>query len=206
MNKTFVLASNNAHKLREFQEIFSTLGLNVISLKEAGVDVDPDENGTTFAENALIKARAVYELCKLPTVSDDSGLCVDALGGEPGVYSARYGDQPDDASRRAYLMNKMTGFVGKERAAHFTSAIACILDDDTEFTVEGYCNGYLSDYEAGEGGFGYDCMFCPVEFEGKTFAEITPDEKNSISHRGRALLKFVEKIKEIQGDISNDHQ
>ena len=107
MNKTFVLASNNAHKLREFQEIFSTLGLEVISLKQAGVDVDPEENGTTFAENAMIKARAVYDLCKMPTVSDDSGLCVDYLGGEPGVYSARYGGQPNDASRRAYLFKKI---------------------------------------------------------------------------------------------------
>ena len=202
MNKTFVLASNNAHKLREFSEIFSTLGLNVISLEQAGVMVDPEENGTTFAENAMIKARAVYEICKLPTVSDDSGLCVDALDGQPGVYSARYGDQPDDAARRAYLMNKMLGLSGEKRAAHFTSAIACILDDNTKFTVEGYCHGYVAETEAGNGGFGYDCMFCPVEYGGKTFAEITADEKNKISHRGRALEKFVEKIKEIQGEIS----
>ncbi len=200
MNKTFVLASNNAHKLREFGEIFSTLGLNVISLKQAGIEVDPEENGTTFAENAMIKARAVYELCKLPTVSDDSGLCVDALGGQPGVYSARYGDQPDDASRRVYLMNKMNGLSGEKRAAHFTSAIACILDDETEFTVEGYCHGYVAEKEAGDGGFGYDSMFCPLEFNGKTFSEITAEEKNQISHRGRALEKFVKKIKEIQGD------
>ncbi len=202
MNKTFVLASNNLHKLREFQEIFSTLGLNVISLAQAGIDIDPEENGTTFAENALIKARAVYEVCKMPTVSDDSGLCVDALDGQPGVYSARYGNQPDDASRRKYLMNKMSGITGKKRSAHFTSAIACVLDADTEFTVEGYCHGLLAEQEAGDGGFGYDCMFCPAEFDGKTFSEITADEKNQISHRGRALKKFAEKIKEIQGDIS----
>ncbi len=202
MNKTFVLASNNEHKLREFREIFSTLGLDVISLKQAGVEVDPEENGTTFAENAMIKARAVYELCKLPTVSDDSGLCVDALNGEPGVYSARYGDQPDDAARRAYLFRNMNDMHGEERAAHFTSAIACILNDSTSFVVEGYCHGYIAEQEAGEGGFGYDCMFCPVEYGGKTFSEITPEEKNAISHRGRALEKFVQKIQEIQGEIS----
>ena len=200
MDKTFVLASNNAHKLREFREIFSTLGLNVISLKEAGVEVDPDENGTTFAENAMIKARAVYEICRKPTVSDDSGLCVDALNGAPGVYSARYGNQPDDAARRAYLFKNMSAFKGEKRAAHFTSAIACVLNDETSFTVEGYCFGRIADSEAGEGGFGYDCMFCPNEYGGKTFSEITPDEKNAISHRGRALEKFVQKIREIQGE------
>ncbi len=201
MNKTFVLASNNVHKLREFQEIFSTLGLNVISLKQAGIEVDPEENGTTFAENAMIKAQAVYELCGMPTVSDDSGLCVDALDGQPGVYSARYGNQPDDASRRKYLMNKMSGITAESRLAHFTSAIACVLDADTMFTVEGYCYGRIAEKEAGDGGFGYDCMFCPVGFDGKTFSEITSDQKNQISHRGRALAKFVDKIKEIQGDI-----
>lgn len=200
MHNTFVLASNNVHKLREFQEIFSTLGLNVISLKQAGVDVDPDENGTTFAENAMIKARAVYELCKLPTVSDDSGLCVDALNGEPGVYSARYGDQPDDASRRKYLFNKLEKVPVSERSAHFTSAIACILDETKSFVVEGHCYGSIAEEEAGEGGFGYDCMFCPVEYGGKTFSEISAEEKNKISHRGRALEKFALKIRDIQGE------
>ena len=197
MNKTFVLASNNAHKLREFQEIFATLGLEVISLKQAGVEVDPEENGTTFAENAMIKAKAVYDICQLPTVADDSGLCVDALNGAPGIYSARYGDKENDAERRAYLMENLNALNDASRTAHFTSAIACVLDDNTSFTVEGYCNGYIAESEAGENGFGYDCMFCPNGFAGKTFAEISPEEKNSVSHRGRALEKFVEVIKEI---------
>jgi len=200
MNKTFVLASNNAHKLREFQEIFSTLGLEVISLKQANIEVDPEENGTTFAENAMIKAKAVYDICHLPTVSDDSGLCVDALNGEPGVYSARYGNQPDDAARRKFLMQKLKGVGRDDRTAHFTSAIACVLNDEISFTVEGYCHGYISETEAGENGFGYDCMFCPNEYEGMTFAQITAEEKNKISHRGRALENFVKKIIEIQGE------
>ncbi len=200
MNKTFVLASNNAHKLREFRQIFAQLGFEVLSLEEAGIAVDPDENGTTFAANAMIKADAVYQLCKLPTVADDSGLCVDALNGEPGVYSARYGDQPDDASRRAYLFEKMNSIPAGQRQAHFTSAIACILDDETSFTVEGYCHGHIAFEERGDNGFGYDCMFCPVEFDGKTFSELSADEKNKISHRGRALAEFTEKIKELQGD------
>lgn len=206
MNNTFVLASNNAHKLREFQEIFATLGLQVISLEQAGIRVDPDENGTTFAQNAMIKARTVYDICKLPTVADDSGLCVDALNGEPGVYSARYGDQPDDAARRKYLMQKLNAIEGASRKAHFTSAIACVLDDDTGFTVEGYCCGYISENEAGENGFGYDSMFCPDAFAGLTFAEITAEEKNRISHRGRALENFAIKIKEMQGDNTNDNK
>ena len=200
MNNTFVLASNNAHKLREFKEIFALLGFEVLSLKEAGVEVDPDENGTTFAENAMIKARAVYDLCKLPTVADDSGLCVDALNGEPGVYSARYGNRPDDATRRQYLFERLEEVAAKDRNAHFTSAIACVMDDDTSFTVEGYCYGKIALTESGENGFGYDCMFCPDEYEGKTFAEISAEEKNLISHRGRALEKFTEKIKEMQGE------
>ncbi len=195
MNKTFVLASNNAHKLREFREIFDRLGFEVLSLKQAGISVDPDENGVTFAENAMIKAKAVYELCHLPTVADDSGLCVDALCGEPGVYSARYGDQPDDAARRLYLLNKLKDI--KQREAHFTSAIACILDDQTQFVVEGYCYGTIAYEEAGENGFGYDCLFCPEGFDGKTFSEITAEQKNEISHRGRALENFADKILEI---------
>lgn len=197
MTRKFVLASNNAHKLREFQEIFDTLGFTVVSLRQAGVEVDPEENGTTFAENAMIKAKAVYDICHLPTVADDSGLCVDALDGAPGIYSARYGDKENDAQRRAYLMNNLNALNDVSRTAHFTSAIACVLDDNTSFTVEGYCNGYIAQDEAGENGFGYDSMFCPDGFEGKTFAEISPEEKNAVSHRGRALEKFVEVIKEM---------
>lgn len=200
MNKTFVLASNNDHKLREFREIFSLLGFNILSLKEAGVQADPDENGQTFAENAMIKARAVYEICRLPTVADDSGLCVDALDGEPGVYSARYGNQPDDAARRKYLMEKLNALPNADRSAHFTSAIACVLNAFCSFTVEGHCYGQIATQEAGENGFGYDCMFCPDDFGGKTFSEISAQEKNKISHRGRALENFKNKIIKIQGE------
>lgn len=200
MNKTFVLASNNAHKLREFKEIFSLLGFEVLSLKEAGVQVDPEENGTTFAENAMIKARAVFDRCHLPTVADDSGLCVDALDGEPGVYSARYGHQPDDAARRKYLLKRLNETGATDRRAHFTSAIACVLEEDCSFTVEGHCYGKIAMEEAGENGFGYDSLFCPEDFGGKTFAQISAEEKNAISHRGRALEKFTIKIKDMQGE------
>ncbi len=202
MKKTFVLASNNEHKLREFREIFALLGFEVLSLKQAGVTVDPEENGDTFAENAMIKAEAVYDICKLPTVADDSGLCVCALNGEPGVYSARYGNRPDDASRREYLFENLAKAEGCDRSAYFTSAIACVLDEDTRFTVEGHCHGVIAEQEAGENGFGYDCMFCPDEFKGLTFAEISAEEKNKISHRGRALEAFKIKITELQGECA----
>ncbi len=200
MNRKFVLASNNAHKLREFKEIFALLGFEVLSLREAGVTVDPEENGQTFAENAMIKAKAVFEICHLPTVADDSGLCVDALNGEPGVYSARYGNMPDDASRRKYLMDKLNALPDADRSAHFTSAIACVINDHTSFTVEGHCYGKIATAEAGENGFGYDCMFCPDEFQGKTFSQITAQEKNRISHRGRALDEFKIMIEKIRGE------
>lgn len=197
MNNKFVLASNNAHKLREFREIFADLGLEVMSLKEAGIEIDPDENGTTFAQNAMIKARAVYECCALPTVADDSGLSVDALNGEPGVYSARYGGRETDADRRALLFENLKDVPADKRGAHFTSAIACIIDDNTDFTVEGYCYGSIAFDEKGTNGFGYDCMFCPDEYDGLSFAELSPEQKNAISHRGRALAEFAAKIKSL---------
>ena len=194
MDKTFVLASNNAHKLREFRQIFDRLGLRVLSMAEAGVAVEPEENGKTFAENAMIKAKAVFELCHKPTVADDSGLCVDALDGAPGIYSARFGGRPTDESRRALLFEKLADIPAEKRGAHFVSAIACVMNEDEQFTVEGYCYGSIAFEEAGEGGFGYDCMFIPNDRGGKTFAELSPEDKNSISHRADALEKFAQKM------------
>lgn len=197
MNKKFVLASNNEHKLKEFRAIFSKLGLEVISLQQAGLSVDPEENGSTFAENAMIKAKAVYDLCKLPTVADDSGLAVDALQGEPGIYSARYGNKNNDAERRAYLLHNMKDVPEEQRTASFVSVIACIINDDISFTAEGRCYGKIAEQEQGDQGFGYDCIFCPDEYRNLSFSQITPEQKNAISHRGRALEKFAEKIKNL---------
>ncbi len=194
--KTFVLASNNEHKLAEFRRIFERIGLTVLSQKEAGVAADPEENGTTFAENAMIKARAVFDLCKLPTVADDSGLCVDALDGAPGIYSARFGGFEKDEDHRRLLLEKMNGLPMERRTACFTTVIACVLPDGGAFTVEGKCPGRIALRESGENGFGYDSLFLPAGQDGKTFADLSPELKNSISHRARALTAFAAAIKE----------
>lgn len=197
MEKVFVLASNNAHKLEEFRAIFGRLDLLVLSQREAGVSVEPEENGTSFAENAMIKARAVYDLCKQPTVADDSGLCVDALNGAPGIFSARYGGKNSDAERRALLLENMKDIPKARRGAHFTSAIACIIDDQTSFVVQGHVFGTIDTRETGENGFGYDSLFLPEHCGGKSFAMLSPAQKNKISHRARALEAFAREYKNL---------
>ena len=140
MNKKFVIATNNPHKVEEFKKILSPMGIDCYSLKELGIVCDAEETGTTFAENAYIKAKAVYDLCKLPTVADDSGICVDALDGAPGVFSARYGgDGYDDPGRMFLLLKNMEG--QENRAAHFTSSISCVLNDEVVLGAEGYIFG-----------------------------------------------------------------
>ncbi len=196
MQKKFVIATNNAHKLREFGQIFAELGFEAVSMAQAGVSVDPEENGSTFAENAMIKARAVYDICHLPTVADDSGLCVDALDGAPGVFSARYGGEGlDDADRRALLLKNLQN--KQDRGAHFTSAIACVLSDEDAFTVEGHCFGKITETEMGDGGFGYDALFLPDGYS-ETFGALPAEEKNKISHRGKGLQLLASKLKERQ--------
>ena len=196
MNKKFVIATNNPHKVVEFKKILEPLGINCISLKEAGIICDAEENGITFAENAKIKAQAVFDLCGLPSVADDSGICVDALNGAPGVFSARYGGEGYDDEGRMYLLLK--NMEGEEnRAAHFTSAICCVLNEQTTIEAEGYIFGTLTHEPRGTNGFGYDPIFLPDGYE-ITTAEMEGEQKNSISHRGNALRVFVEKLKEIK--------
>lgn len=194
MSNKFVIATNNPHKVVEFKKILEPLGIACFSLKEMGIECDAEENGVTFAENARIKAQAVYDLCGLPSVADDSGICVDALGGEPGVYSARYGgDGYDDEGRMMLLLKNMEG--EDNRAAHFTSAICCVYDENTVIEAEGYIYGQLTHEPRGEHGFGYDPIFLPDGYL-QTTAEMEGEEKNAISHRGNALRAFVEKLKE----------
>jgi len=196
MNKKFVIATNNPHKVVEFKKILEPLGITCISLKEAGIVCDAEENGITFADNAKIKAQAVFDLCGLPSVADDSGICVDALDGAPGVFSARYGGEGYDDEGRMYLLLK--NMEGKEnRAAHFTSAICCVLNEQTTIEAEGYIFGTLTHEPRGTNGFGYDPIFLPDGYE-ITTAEMEGEQKNSISHRGNALRIFVEKLKEIK--------
>ncbi len=194
MEKKFVIATNNPHKVFEFKKILAPLGITCFSLKEMGIVCDAEETGETFAENAYIKAKAVYDLCKLPTVADDSGICVDALGGEPGVYSARYGGEGyNDEGRMFLLLKNMEQ--QENRKANFTSSISCVLNDETVISAEGYIFGQLTYEPRGTNGFGYDPIFLPDGYD-QTTAEMESEAKNAISHRGNALRALVEKLKE----------
>ena len=184
-----ILATNNQNKLREAREIFSPLGIEILSQKDAGISVNPEENGTTFAENALIKARAVYELVHLPVIADDSGLCVDALGGAPGVYSARYA--PEHLLCETLLEN-MKNVPEKQRTAKFITAVAFIDQYGSEITLEGSCAGVIGFEKRGVNGFGYDPVFM---FGEKSFAELEPEQKNAVSHRGQAFRNLYEYLK-----------
>ena len=188
----FVLATHNPGKIQEMQAILSQLGVEVVSPAELGVDVDVEETGETFAENAMLKAQAICAAAGLPAIADDSGLCVDALNGGPGVYSARYGgEELDDAGRTALLLQNMRGQT--TRAAHFACAIACAFPNGDTLTAEGRCDGAIAFAPMGQGGFGYDPVFLVPE-KAKTFSQMTAEEKNEISHRGRALRTFSEKL------------
>lgn len=188
-----VLASKNEKKLREMREILSHLGVEVCSEADAGVDVEVEETGTTFEENSLLKAKAVMEASGLPAIADDSGLCVDALGGAPGVYSARYGGPGlDDVGRYRLLLENMKG---QPRAAKFVSVITCCFPNGDVLTSRGECPGTIAFAPMGEGGFGYDPVFFVPGLK-KTFAQLTAEEKNAISHRGKALEAFQQELSE----------
>lgn len=188
MIKKLVMATNNANKLREAREILSPLGIEILSQKEAGADCEPEENGKTFAENALIKAQAVYDIVKLPVIADDSGLCVDALDGRPGVYSARYAPKGQECAK---LLEEMKDVPDDKRQAAFQCVIAYI-DENTKFTVSGATIGGKIGYEQrGTNGFGYDPVFLCGD---KTMAEMTAEEKNAQSHRGAAMKALYEQL------------
>ena len=188
----YVLATHNPGKLKEMGAILARFGVEVVSPKDLGLTVDVEETGTTFAENAMLKAKAICAAAHLPAIADDSGLCVDALNGGPGVYSARYGgDGLDDRGRYMLLLNNMRGQT--TRAAHFACAIACAFPNGDTLTAEGRCDGTIAFAPMGEGGFGYDPVFFVPE-KAKTFGQLTAEEKSAISHRGRALESFVEKL------------
>ena len=189
-----VLASKNAHKLVEMKDILSQLGVEVVLESDVGVDVDVEETGTTFEENAYLKAHAVCEASGLPAIADDSGLCVDALNGAPGVYSARYGGPGlDDAGRYQLLLENMRGQL--DRRCKFVSAICCCFPNGDRVEARGECAGTLAYAPKGADGFGYDPIFFVPGLK-KTFAELSPEEKNAISHRGNALKAFREKLEE----------
>lgn len=185
----FVLASKNPDKLKEMREIMDQLGIEVVSEAEAGVDVEVEETGSTFEENAVLKAKAVCKASGLPAIADDSGLCVTALGGGPGVYSARYGGPGADSKR--LVLESLRGQT--DRTAKFVCCVCCIFPDGGGIGARGECEGMIAYAPRGEGGFGYDPIFLVPKMK-KTFAQMTPEEKNAISHRGKALAAFQEKL------------
>ena len=189
----YILASNNKGKLREMKAILAETGAEVVSQSEAGANFEAEETGETFEENALIKARAACETLHEPAIADDSGLCVDALGGAPGVYSARYGGCKTDPERVALLLKNLG--VEKNRSARFVSCIACVFPNGDVLTARGECPGTITTVPRGDGGFGYDPVF-ELPGTGKTMSELTEEEKNAVSHRGRALKQFQEKLRE----------
>ncbi|MGE5630874.1 MAG: RdgB/HAM1 family non-canonical purine NTP pyrophosphatase [Caulobacteraceae bacterium] len=191
-----IAATNNKHKLEEIRDILSSKGIEVSSLADAGLDIEIEENGDTFTENALIKAREVCRLTGQASIADDSGLEVEALNGQPGVFSARYSgtEGPDkDTRNNEKLKLKMKNIPESQRGARFCSVIAAVFPDGKEITAEGYVYGKIGYKEAGSSGFGYDPLFI-IEGIGKTMAEISPCEKNKISHRANALKEFVKKF------------
>lgn len=183
-----VLASRNPHKLTEMSAILKELGIEVVLESEVGVDVEVEETGTTFEENAALKAEAVMRASGLPAIADDSGLCVTALGNGPGIYSARYGGEGlSDKERYQLVLNGLSGQL--DRSAKFVSCICCAFPNGDKVTARGECAGVISHVPRGADGFGYDPIFL-VPQKKKTFAELTAEEKNAISHRGVALQKF----------------
>ncbi|MBO4432435.1 MAG: RdgB/HAM1 family non-canonical purine NTP pyrophosphatase [Clostridia bacterium] len=192
MMKFFIATKNNG-KIRELSRIFCELGIDVVSerdLKEPMPEVE--EDGETFEDNALIKARAGAKFTELPTVADDSGLCVDALGGAPGILSARYsGEHGNDKANNEKLLKELSGVTASERTAHYICAIACVFPDGREFTVSGRCDGSIDFKESGAGGFGYDPLF--IGEVGK-FSEVSAETKDAVSHRGKAVKLFKERI------------
>lgn len=186
-----VAATGNAHKLQEFRSILQ--GVEILSQKEAGFCGEVEETGKTFAENARIKAQAVAQATGFAALADDSGLCVDALGGAPGVYSARYSGG-GDKENRALLLKNLEGV--QNRAAHFACAIALVLPDGRTIESAGKTHGKILTEERGANGFGYDCLFLSDDLN-KTFAEASEEEKNTVSHRGRALLALKEKMGDL---------
>lgn len=190
-----IIASNNAHKIREIKEILSGKFDEIISLREAGVVHETVEDGETFMQNALKKAREIAEITGFAALADDSGICVDSLGGEPGIYSARYasmeGTNASDEANNALLLKNLKG--KNDRSAHYTAAVALVYPDGREVCAEGYMYGKIIDTPRGSAGFGYDPLFV-IDGEKRTVAEMTEEEKNAVSHRARALRELLTKI------------
>lgn len=192
-----IFATGNEGKMKEIRMIMSDLGMEILSMKEAGLAADVEENGATFEENAVIKAKAIAALCDDIVLADDSGLEIDALNKEPGVYSARYmGEDTSYHIKNQNLIDRLEGVPEEERTARFVCAIAAALPNGEVYIEKAAMEGRIGYEECGENGFGYDPIFMLPEF-GKSTAELSPEEKNQLSHRGKALRMIKERLKEV---------
>lgn len=195
--KRIIFATGNEDKMREIRMILADLDLPVVSMKEAGVSVRIVEDGTSFLENAVIKAKTVMEQTGEIAMADDSGLVIDYLGGEPGIYSARYmGEDTSYEIKNANLIGRLEGVEDERRSARFTCAIACALPDGRILTSEASMEGRIGYESRGENGFGYDPIFYLPEY-GCYSAELAPEKKNELSHRGKALRQMEKKLREV---------
>lgn len=192
-----IFATGNAGKVREVKAMLADLDMEVLSMKEAGIWAEAEENGTTFTENAVIKAKDIAgRMQDVIVMADDSGLVVDALNGEPGIYSARYlGEDTPYSIKNARIMERLAGLPVEKRSARFVCAMAAVLPDGQVLTTEGTIEGYIGYEERGNGGFGYDPIFMVPEY-GCTTAELSAEAKNAISHRGKALAAMKAKLQE----------
>ncbi len=192
----FILATNNMKKLAEMQRILSPLGINVVTAKMLGKQLeDVEEDGKTFEDNAKLKARAACKEMNMPAIADDSGLCVDYLDGAPGIFSARFaGEHGNDEKNNDLLLEKLDGVPLEKRTAHYVCAICCTFPDGREIVVRGECNGVIGFERDGHEGFGYDPLFL---VDGKAFGRYTAEEKDKISHRGNALRLLTKELQKI---------
>ena len=196
----FVAATNNKGKLKELKRILNQMGHEVKSQKEVGITIEPIEDGKTFEENAIIKAKAICGECNLPTIADDSGIEVDVLNGAPGVYTARYaGVHGDDEANNNKLLKDLLPYEKQERTAKFVSAICMYMPNGEYIITKGECEGYIGFEKIGDNGFGYDPIFNVPFYNDRSYAELTDEEKDVISHRGKALAKLKEKLSEFKG-------
>jgi XTP/dITP diphosphohydrolase len=191
----YIIATHNAHKLAEISRILEPLGIEAVTDRDLGIELpEVEETGTTFAENAYLKAASACEFAGLPAIADDSGLAVDALGGEPGVYSARYGGEGlDDNDRNNLLLKNMAAIPVGQRQAQFVSAVCCVFPNGDTLRTEGVVRGEIGFAAKGANGFGYDPLFYVGD---RTTAEMSAQEKDAISHRGQALAAFAQKLEE----------
>lgn len=190
--KELMIATSNAHKVDEFKKMLEPRGIVVKSLLDLDESFDIEENGTTFEENALIKARSIARHLNMPVISDDSGLVIDALGGAPGIHSARFlGHDTDYTTKNTIILSRLADVKGEDRSARFVCAIGLVYPDGKELTFTGTIEGYIHDQIEGPNGFGYDPIFYYPPF-GTTTANVPDEMKNAVSHRGNALKKLME--------------